>query len=48
MPHDCEMMALHLAESPPVVTYLPKFREYGLPVYDGGTSFVIAARRAFP
>jgi hypothetical protein len=32
-------MATHLAES--TVCYVPKFREYGIPVLDGGTAKII-------
>lgn len=34
----CEAMALHLKEKN--IEYYAKFREYGIPVKDGGTSFI--------
>jgi hypothetical protein len=37
-PHLCPSMADALSERLRVVRYLPKFREYGLPVHNGGTS----------
>ncbi|MDD3022185.1 MAG: hypothetical protein PHX61_14600 [Alphaproteobacteria bacterium] len=35
----CEMMEIHLRER--TIEYIPKFREYGIPVLDGGSSFII-------
>jgi uncharacterized protein DUF6980 len=41
IPHKfcCESMLIHLKEQ--TIKYFPKFREYGIPVYDGGTSFIV-------
>ena len=35
----CEMMSIHLREE--TIFYSPIFREYGIPVHDGGTSFIL-------
>jgi len=37
--HCCAKMADRLEDTTAVV-YIPKFREYGLPILDGGTSFI--------
>ncbi len=34
-------MATHLSETNLPLVYVPKFREYGLSVLDGGTSYVV-------
>ena len=36
-PHLCQRMADALSDELGVVRYVPKFREYGLVVHDGGT-----------
>ena len=38
--HDycCEMMACYIQGEDEIVVYTPEFREYGIPVHDGGTS----------
>ena len=36
--HNCEMMAIHLKENN--IIYIPKFREFAIPVLDGGSSFI--------
>lgn len=38
--HNCPDMIIALVETSGIV-YIPKFREYGLRFYDGGTSFKI-------
>ena len=39
--HCCQNMDKHLAEGEVAIYYIPKFREYGVKVLDGGTSFVL-------
>ena len=36
--HCCEAMQHHLEKGEVAIRYFPKFREYGLPVLDGGSS----------
>lgn len=38
--HYCDMMALYLKEGDVAIGYFPRFREYGVSVLDGGTSFI--------
>ncbi len=38
--HCCAMMSSNLAGSETAIRYVPKFREYGIPVLDGGSSFI--------
>ena len=38
--HCCELMTLYLDEREVAVKYVPKFREYGVLVLDGGSSYV--------
>jgi len=37
--HCCEEMNLHLRAGEVAIVYLPEFREYGLKILDGGSSF---------
>lgn len=39
--HCCTEMAERLADGTTGVVYVPKFREYGIRVLDGGTSFIV-------
>ncbi len=39
--HCCEMMATNLAAGETAILYAPKFREYGIRVLDGGSSFIV-------
>ena len=34
----CEMLKVHLIEG--TILYIPKFRKFGIPVLDGGTSYI--------
>ena len=34
----CSMMSVHIKEK--TIYYIPKFREFGIPVIDGGSSFI--------
>jgi hypothetical protein len=34
----CEMMACYIQDEDGIVVYIPKFREYSIPVHDGGSS----------
>jgi hypothetical protein len=34
----CAAMAEHITDN--TIKYYPKFREYGIPIIDGGTSFI--------
>jgi hypothetical protein len=36
--HCCELMDVYLNDEDNLVHYFPKFREYGIPVHDGGSS----------
>jgi hypothetical protein len=36
--HCCAMMSSNIAEGETAIRYFPKFREYGVPVLDGGSS----------
>ena len=36
----CKKMASYLEEEDEIIIYIPKFREYGIPVHDGGSSKV--------
>ena len=38
--HDycCDMMADSIDGEDKIIEYIPKFREYGIPIHDGGTS----------
>ena len=38
--HCCAMMSSNLAGGETAILYLPKFREYGIAVTDGGSSFI--------
>jgi hypothetical protein len=38
--HCCAMMSSNLAEGEAAIRYLPKFREYGVLVLDGGSSHI--------
>jgi hypothetical protein len=38
-PHGCQELARAVEDDALPVTYLPKFREYGIRYLDGGTSF---------
>ena len=37
--HCCEEMVFHLAGGEVAIIYTPKFREYGIKILDGGSSF---------
>jgi hypothetical protein len=37
--HCCEEMRQHLQRREVAIRYIPKFREYGIHIEDGGTSF---------
>jgi len=37
--HCCEEMNLHLNANEVAIVYLPEFREYGIKILDGGSSF---------
>ncbi|MDM8532019.1 hypothetical protein QUF63_12680 [Anaerolineales bacterium HSG25] len=37
--HCCKEMEFHLQEGEVALLYLPKFREYGIQILDGGSSF---------
>ncbi len=37
--HCCAEMTRHLANQDIPIIYIPKFREYGLKILDGGTAF---------
>ena len=39
--HCCDAMTLYLHEDSLPLAYVPKFREYGLRVLDGGTSYIV-------
>lgn len=38
-PHHCDEMSCRLGGGEVAIVYLPKFREYGIRIQDGGTSF---------
>ncbi|ADW68817.1 hypothetical protein AciX9_1769 [Granulicella tundricola MP5ACTX9] len=38
--HCCAMMSSNLAGGETAILYVPKFRDYGIPVLDGGGSFI--------
>ena len=39
--HCCDRMNLYLSDDEGVaIHYYPKFREYGIPVLDGGSSYI--------
>jgi hypothetical protein len=38
--HDCDGMQVISAEKSGLV-YIPKFREYGIRIFDGGSSFIV-------
>jgi hypothetical protein len=38
--HCCDMMESNLRDGETAIRYYPKFREYGILVLDGGSSFV--------
>jgi hypothetical protein len=40
MDHCCEMMGRNLREGETAIRYYPKFREYSIPVLDGGDSSI--------
>ena len=37
--HCCEEMVFHLTGEEVAIIYIPKFREYGIKILDGGSSF---------
>ena len=37
--HCCEEMEFHLKGDDVAIVYIPEFREYGIKILDGGTSF---------
>lgn len=39
-PHSCPRVLAALDDEARSIVYVPKFREYGLPVRDGGSSFL--------
>jgi hypothetical protein len=39
--HCCAMMSSNLAGGETAIVYEPKFREYGISVLDGGSSFIL-------
>ena len=39
--HCCEMMTTNLAGGETAILYVPKFREYGIRVLDGGSGFIV-------
>ena len=39
VPHCCSDMAQALVDDDRTVVFVPKFREYGIPINDGGTSY---------
>lgn len=38
--HCCDLMDHYLGDTETAIVYLNKFREYGVPVLDGGSSFI--------
>ena len=38
--HCCDQMTDRLADGETAIKYIPKFREYGIPVLDGGSSVI--------
>ena len=38
--HSCDLMDQYLSGEDEFVDYVPKFREYGVPVHDGGQSHI--------
>ncbi|QHS52484.1 hypothetical protein [Edaphobacter sp. 12200R-103] len=41
--HCCQMMNANLAGGETAIEYIPKFREYGIAVFDGGSSYIVIA-----
>jgi hypothetical protein len=41
--HCCQAMATHISSSEVPIKYVPHFREYGISVRDGGSSFQVLA-----
>ena len=39
--HCCDRMDGYLKDEDELVDYIPKFREYGVPVHDGGQSHIV-------
>jgi len=39
--HCCKMMEHYLGQEDRIVDYWPKFREFGIPVHDGGSSHIV-------
>ncbi len=39
--HCCSMMSSNLAGGETAISYVPKFREYGISVLDGGLSYIV-------
>ena len=39
--HCCDMMERNLSEGETAIRYIAKFREYGIPVLDGGSSMIV-------
>lgn len=39
--HCCKEMTTHINEKEVAITYIPKFREYGIKILDGGSSYQI-------
>lgn len=39
--HCCESMEYYINQEDGIVTYVPKFREFGIPVHDGGSSYIV-------
>jgi hypothetical protein len=38
--HCCDLMDGYLKNEDHIVDFIPKFREYGIPVHDGGSSHI--------
>jgi hypothetical protein len=38
--HCCDLMVRYLKNEDQFIVYTPKFREYGVPVHDGGQSYI--------
>lgn len=36
----CELMACNIQNEDEIIVYIPKLREYGIPVHDGGSSYM--------
>ncbi len=38
--HCCHLMTLYIDDEDMIVLYVPKFRQYGIQVLDGGSSYI--------